>query len=182
MTDLYAITGLPTDSEEYLALSSRVQIIQPVDLEWIPAISKVLVRHANWALIPHDFRLVPTYEERVAIEAESRRLCAIRRTYTDCYRFFMTGKAYFAASNVTGGLGATVDATADIHNDAAWAVAAYVDTHPTYSFWALDVIWNNPGLVVANVYDGSSVALGDTLPADAFYQVLVAKLTGSCCR
>lgn len=179
MTQIYAITDLATDSDAYIALQARVDIIQPEDLDtWVPADSKVLLRQRTRPFRQEDdFRIVPSLTDRIAISKENQRLRAATgdQPGANCCRFFMAGKAYFAVSDVAGGIGFS-------HNEAAWSVAAYVDQHVTYPFWALDVAWLRPGFAVVAIHDGITVSLGSTLPPDAFYQALVAKLTGSCCR
>ncbi len=191
MNRLYAITGLDPSSDEYAALHARVDIIRPEDLDtWVASNARVLLRYPALFNQLSDFRVVPSTDDRIAISKENSRLHDAHPHIMPSvgrYRFFMTDNAYFATSDVAGGLGdATGDAT---HNRAAWVVADYVDRHPTWSFWALDVAWVNVGraicfadLAVVAVHDGATVTLGDTLPPDAFYQVLVTKLTGSCCR
>lgn len=173
MTDLYAITGLPALSPEYTAIQARAEIISAADLAtWVPAIAKVLVRHAP---VPDDFRVIPAAQDVGRIELDRLRiLSSVLPDAPRYYRFFLLGKTYFAASSIND--------IGDVHNMAAWALSRYVDTHPSYSFWALDIGYVEGVLAVVNIHDGASVGLGDTLPAEAFYQALVAKLTGSCCR
>ena len=176
---IYAITGISPDPTkdpyaEYMVLAARAPIIRASDLDWVHASSKVLLRYVQD--VPADFRCVPTKAEIVAIAQQRQVLGLFPPDGSPRLRFFMTDKAYFAASSLWGGI------SPEDFGNAAWVVARYVSEYPTYSFWAIDVDYVNGQLAVVGIHDGNSVSLGDTLPAEAFYQALMAKLTGSCCR